>query len=67
MFWALAHGISNELLINESIIFAGIAASSLSVNKFGAQKGMPKFEEVNNILNKRNLFQNSKYYDKLEV
>lgn len=47
---ALAHGISNELLINEAIIFAGTAAS-LSVTKFGAQTGMPNFEEVNNILN----------------
>lgn len=61
---ALAHGISNELLINDAITFAGIAAS-LSVTKFGAQTGMPEIEEVKSILNNLNLFQNSKYYDKL--
>lgn len=47
---ALAHGISHELPMNEVVTFAGTAAS-LSVTKFGAQTGMPKFEEVNNILN----------------
>ena len=61
---ALAHVISNKLLINDAITFAGIAAS-LSVTKFGAQTGMPKIEEVKSILNNLNLFQNSKYYDKL--
>ncbi|WP_288222224.1 ribokinase [uncultured Clostridium sp.] len=47
---ALAHGVSHNLLMNEAVIFAGTAAS-LSVTKFGAQTGMPKFEEVNKILN----------------
>lgn len=47
---ALAHGVSHNLLMNEAVKFAGTAAS-LSVTKFGAQTGMPKFEEVNNILN----------------
>lgn len=61
---ALAHGISNELSINDAITFAGIAAS-LSVTKFGAQTGMPEIKEVKSILNNMNLFQNSKYYDKL--
>lgn len=49
---ALAHGVSHEFLMNEAVTFAGTAAS-LSVTKFGAQTGMPKFEEVNNILNIR--------------
>ena len=61
---ALAHVISNKLLINDAITFAGIAAS-LSVTKFGAQTGMPEIKEVKSILNNLNLFQNSKYYDKL--
>ncbi|WP_066889591.1 ribokinase [Clostridium nigeriense] len=47
---ALAHGVSHNLLMNEAVTFAGTAAS-LSVTKFGAQTGMPKFEEVNKILN----------------
>ena len=47
---ALAHGVSHNLLMDEAVKFAGTAAS-LSVTKFGAQTGMPKFEEVNNILN----------------
>lgn len=47
---ALAHGISHEFLMDEAVKFAGTAAS-LSVTKFGAQTGMPKFEEVNNIIN----------------
>lgn len=46
---ALAHGISNELLINDAITFAGIAAS-LSVTKFGAQTGMPKIKEIKKYL-----------------
>ena len=61
---ALAHGITNELLMDDAITFAGIAAS-LSVTKFGAQTGMPEIKEVKSILNNLNLFQNSKYYDKL--
>lgn len=47
---ALAYGISHEFLMDEAVKFAGTAAS-LSVTKFGAQTGMPKFEEVNNIIN----------------
>lgn len=47
---ALAHGVSHKFLISEAVTFAGTAAS-LSVTKFGAQTGMPKLEEVNNILN----------------
>ena len=46
---ALAHGLSHEFSMNEAVTFAG-AAASLSVTEFGAQTGMPKFEEVNNIL-----------------
>lgn len=48
---ALAYGISNNLDMKELITFAGIAAS-LSVTKLGAQTGMPRFEEVNKILNR---------------
>ena len=44
---ALAHGLSHELPIDEAVTFAGTAAS-LSVTKFGAQIGMPTFEEVKN-------------------
>ena len=47
---ALAHGISHKFLMNEAVTFAGTAAS-LSVTEFGAQTGMPKFEEVNKVLN----------------
>ncbi|MDV4150187.1 ribokinase [Clostridium sp. AL.422] len=46
----LAHGISHDLKIEESIIFA-VTAASLSVTKLGAQTGMPKVTEVNNALN----------------
>lgn len=48
---ALAYGISNNLKMDELVTFAGTAAS-LSVTKFGAQTGMPKFEEVNKFLSK---------------
>lgn len=47
---ALAHGVSHKFLISEAVTFAGTAAS-LSVTKFGAQTGMPKLKEINNILN----------------
>lgn len=50
---ALAYGISNNLEMDELITFAGIAAS-LSVTKLGAQTGMPRFEEVDRILNRNN-------------
>ena len=42
---AFAHAITNGQSIEEAVFFANIAAS-LSVEKFGAQGGMPKLEEV---------------------
>lgn len=42
---AFAHGISNGLSMSEAVHFANIAAS-LSVEKFGAQGGMPTKDEV---------------------
>ena len=46
---ALAYGLINEISVREAVNFAGTAAS-LSVTKLGAQAGMPRFEEVNKIL-----------------
>lgn len=42
---AFAHAVTNGQSIEEAVSFANIAAS-LSVEKFGAQGGMPKLEEV---------------------
>lgn len=42
---AFAHAITNGQSIEEAVFFANIAAS-LSVEKFGAQGGMPKLEQV---------------------
>lgn len=42
---AFAHGITNGLSMSEAVHFANIAAS-LSVEKFGAQGGMPSKDEV---------------------
>lgn len=42
---AFAHAITNGQSIEEAVFFANLAAS-LSVEKFGAQGGMPKLEEV---------------------
>lgn len=42
---AFAHAITNNMSISEAVQFANIAAS-LSVEKFGAQGGMPTKEEV---------------------
>ncbi|AMO87402.1 ribokinase [Solibacillus sp. FSL W7-1472] len=42
---AFAHAITNGQSIEEAVFFANIAAS-LSVEKFGAQGGMPKLEDV---------------------
>lgn len=42
---AFAHGITSGMTMNEAVRFANIAAS-LSVEKFGAQGGMPKKAEV---------------------
>ncbi|MEK4131953.1 ribokinase [Solibacillus sp. FSL W8-0474] len=42
---AFAHAVTNGQSIEEAVFFANIAAS-LSVEKFGAQGGMPKLEEL---------------------
>jgi ribokinase len=42
---AFAHSITTGMSMEEAVSFANFAAS-LSVEKFGAQGGMPKFEEV---------------------
>lgn len=42
---ALAYGLSKECPLEEAIQFA-VKVSSLSVNRFGAQAGMPTLEEV---------------------
>ena len=42
---AFAHAVTNGKTIEEAVQFANFAAS-LSVEKFGAQGGMPKYEEV---------------------
>lgn len=49
---ALAHGIVTGMELEQAVRFAN-AAASLSVEKFGAQGGMPSFEEVKARLEER--------------
>ncbi len=46
---ALAYALSKDMDIKDALMFAN-AAASLSIQKYGAQGGMPTLEEVNNIL-----------------